>query len=122
MRPTIFLLLLGLAGESLFGQTLGEITGEVRDPSGGLVSGARVTATNPATGASRTAVTKQAGVYSFPALQPSLAAQRHTRRRFGPPTMEKRLSQVKGKLGAPVTQGAKEAITTTSSPLLLRCS
>src|SRR5258707_1741308 len=71
MRPTIFLLLLGLAGERLFGQTLGEITGEVHDPSGGLVAGATVTATNPATGASRTAVTNQAGVYSFPALQPS---------------------------------------------------
>ena len=51
-------------------QTLGEITGEVRDSSGAVVAGATVNATNPATGASRTASSNEAGVYAFPALQP----------------------------------------------------
>src|SRR5262245_1867143 len=53
-------------------QTLGEITGEVRDPSGGLVVGATVAASNRATGANRTALTNEAGIYSFPALQPGM--------------------------------------------------
>ncbi len=51
-------------------QTFGEITGEVRDASGGVIPGAAVTAVNQATNAIRTAVSNNAGVYSFPALQP----------------------------------------------------
>ncbi len=54
----------------LFGQTVGEITGEVTDPSGAILVGASVTATNPLTGATRQTLTNSAGNYSFPALQP----------------------------------------------------
>ena len=57
-----------------FGQTLGEITGEVKDSSGGGVAAASVTVTNQATNAARTAISNDAGVYSFPALQPGLYA------------------------------------------------
>ncbi|MFN7921961.1 MAG: carboxypeptidase-like regulatory domain-containing protein [Bryobacteraceae bacterium] len=51
-------------------QTLGEITGEVRDASGAIIAGATVTVSNPAIGLSRSAVTNESGVYGFPSLQP----------------------------------------------------
>ena len=64
--------LLGLIAPSLPGaaQTFGEITGIVTDPSGALISGARVAVKNKATGAARSAVSNEAGVYSFPSLPP----------------------------------------------------
>ncbi len=58
-----------LTGE-LRAQTLGEITGVVSDSTGAVIVGAKVTATNTGTNAARTAVTNDAGVYSFPAMQP----------------------------------------------------
>ena len=51
-------------------QTQGEITGVVRDSSGAVIPGATVTVVNPSTNFTRTAITNEAGVYSFPALQP----------------------------------------------------
>lgn len=53
-----------------YGQTLGEIVGEVKDASGALIPGASVTATNVATSAARTVETNDAGLYSFPSLVP----------------------------------------------------
>ena len=53
-----------------FGQTFGEITGVVTDPSGALVVGAAVTVSNPATNLTRTATTNNAGNYTFPSLLP----------------------------------------------------
>ena len=52
-----------------FGQdaTLG---GTVTDVSGGLLSGATITATNNATGVVSTAITNASGAYNFPRLQP----------------------------------------------------
>jgi hypothetical protein len=64
------LLLLLLAGVSLFGQTLGDVTGVVLDPQGAPVSGANVTLTNAATNAARTTTTNNEGLYAFPALLP----------------------------------------------------
>jgi hypothetical protein len=55
---------------ALFGQTLGEITGEVRDSSGGVVTGAEIQVTNTGTGAQRRNTSNASGVYSFPLLQP----------------------------------------------------
>jgi hypothetical protein len=63
--------LLSLAA-SLPGQTFGEITGEVHDPSGSVVAGSDVKLVSKATGAERTTVTNGAGLYSFPALQPGV--------------------------------------------------
>jgi hypothetical protein len=54
----------------LCAQTFGEITGEVRDPSGGIIVSADIQVTNKATGAVRRGQTNEAGLYSFPALQP----------------------------------------------------
>lgn len=51
-------------------QTFGEITGEVRDPSGSVAVGARVTSVNAGTNAIRTTTTNESGVYAFPALVP----------------------------------------------------
>src|SRR5262245_12014417 len=56
----------------LSAQTFGEITGTVKDPSGAVIPGAPVTATNSATNAVRSTVTNEAGIYSFPALAPGL--------------------------------------------------
>ena len=55
-----------------FGQTFGEITGVVTDPSGALVVGAAVTVSNPATNLTRTATTNNAGNYTFPSLLPGV--------------------------------------------------
>src|SRR5262249_22224400 len=65
-RRLSFLLLTATA----FCQTLGEISGQVTDSTGGAIPGAKVVATNVDTNAAREVVTNEAGVYSFPSLQP----------------------------------------------------
>lgn len=52
----------------------GELTGEVRDPSGGLVADATVTTTRVDTNQTYTSVTGEAGVYQFSSLKPGLYA------------------------------------------------
>lgn len=52
-------------------QGLGSIVGTVLDPSGAAVAGAKVTATQSATGVSTQAVTNTSGGYVFPALPPT---------------------------------------------------
>lgn len=56
----------------LFGQTLGEITGQISDATGATVSAATITAINTATNASRVATSNESGLYSFPSLPPGL--------------------------------------------------
>ena len=51
-------------------QTLGTITGEVKDSSGAIIPGATVTAQNVATNATREGQSNTSGAYSFPALPP----------------------------------------------------
>ena len=48
--------------------TSGVLNGQVVDASGGAMPGVTVTATNPATGASRVATTDAEGVYQLTAL------------------------------------------------------
>src|SRR6266478_1136819 len=55
-----------------FCQTLGEITGQVTDSTGGAIAGAKITATNINTNGVRDAVSNEAGVYTFPSLQPGV--------------------------------------------------
>ena len=70
-RSVWFLLLLScLGGFKLCGQTFGEITGQITDASGAVVTGATIRVTNAATNANRQAVSNEAGVYSFPSLAP----------------------------------------------------
>src|SRR5690348_11403039 len=59
-----------LTAAALFGQTFGELTGHVSDATGAAVPGARVTLTNVATNAARTAATTDSGDYTFPAVAP----------------------------------------------------
>lgn len=67
----------GLAASALlltaslaFGQTFGEITGQVADSSGAPVPAAAITVTNINTNAARQSVSSGAGDYSFPSLPP----------------------------------------------------
>jgi len=53
-----------------FAQTLGTITGEVKDSTGAVVPGATVSVVNKATNATRTTVTNAVGLFDFPALPP----------------------------------------------------
>jgi hypothetical protein len=73
MKTTLFglgIVFILCSGLPAFGQTFGEITGEVRDAQGAVVPGADVSVTNVAQNVSRTTTTNEAGVYSFPALPP----------------------------------------------------
>src|ERR1700736_106220 len=75
MRTLLFargIVSLFLFGLPMFGQTFGDITGEVRDTSGAAVQGVQITATNTQTNATRVAVTNEAGVYNFPAIPPGI--------------------------------------------------
>ena len=52
-------------------QTLGSLTGEVKDPSGALAPNVTVTLKNVGTNGTRTNVTNQSGIYNFPDLEPA---------------------------------------------------
>jgi len=53
-----------------YAQSTGTINGRVTDPSGGVVPGATVTATNAGTGIARSTVTDSDGLYTIPELTP----------------------------------------------------
>src|ERR1700716_1515392 len=71
MRRTFFV---GLTWLLLYApcvaQTLGTITGEVRDTTDAVVPGVTVTVVNTATNATRTTLSNAVGLFDFPALQP----------------------------------------------------
>ena len=69
MRARIFLVFVLLAAVSLSAQTFrGTILGTVTDPSGAVVSGAKVMVKNTGTGLERTTTTSDDGSYSLPEL------------------------------------------------------
>jgi len=71
MRRSVFAVMVWLITcVPCMAQTLGTITGEVKDGSGGVVPGVTVTATNAGTNATREVQSNEAGAYSFPAMQP----------------------------------------------------
>ena len=53
-----------------YAQTLGTITGEVKDSSGAAIPGATVTAQNVGTNATRTQQSNEVGAFAFPAMPP----------------------------------------------------
>lgn len=53
-----------------WGQASTSLKGTVTDPGGGVIPGVTVTLTNVGTGATRTAVTDNSGLYQFPQLPP----------------------------------------------------
>jgi len=70
MRTTWFLGALLCLGLPLLGQTFGEITGRVSDPSGAGVPNSVLTLTNAATNAVRQTNSTTDGFYSFPSVPP----------------------------------------------------
>jgi hypothetical protein len=70
MRTKSLLAVLFLTGLSLIGQTLGDVSGQVADPSGAGVPNSTVTLTNTATNAARTAETNEQGLYTFTSVPP----------------------------------------------------
>jgi hypothetical protein len=67
-----------------FGQTLGGITGEVKDRSGAAITDAAVTVSNDETNASRSTTSNEAGAYSFPGLTPGTYTVKVERPGFAP--------------------------------------
>jgi len=64
-------LLLLFSAPTLFAQqTFGSVRGEVKDPQGGALRGAKVTLTNEATGLTRSDVTNGTGIYVFGGVDP----------------------------------------------------
>jgi hypothetical protein len=56
---------------ALFSQTLGTITGEVKDGTGASVAGAAITVRNTGTNGIRNVLTNEEGVYNVPAVSVS---------------------------------------------------
>src|SRR5215510_5906387 len=54
---------------ALFAQNA-QLGGIVSDPSGALIPGVTITATNTDTGVATTTITNESGAYTFPSLQP----------------------------------------------------
>jgi hypothetical protein len=71
VRVSVLVLLVSMSGW-LFAQTAGSISGVVTDPSGAVVQGATIKATNNATGAARSTTTNSAGFYSLTNLAPGV--------------------------------------------------
>ncbi len=73
MRKSLLILsLLSAALTTASAQTVGEITGEVKDASGANAPNAAITATNTETNVARSTVTNTSGVYSIPGLAPGI--------------------------------------------------
>src|ERR1041384_6083454 len=49
-----------------------QLGGSVSDPTGALIPGVTITATNTATGVGTTTLTNDSGAYTFPSLQPGV--------------------------------------------------
>src|SRR5262245_18140915 len=86
MRRWLLLALVLVLARVTSAQTFGEITGQVKDPSGAIIQGALVMATNTATNALRSTVTNETGIYSFPALVPGTYSVKAEQRGFQPVT------------------------------------
>ena len=71
-RWLIVLLCLALCTAALAQSTGGRILGRVADPTGAVLAHVRVTATNQATGVSRTAETNDGGDYAFVEIPPAV--------------------------------------------------
>ncbi len=67
---SLLIVLMAMAVTALGQTATGSIRGIVSDPSKAIISGAKVNATNKATGATRNANTNSAGEYQFSALSP----------------------------------------------------
>ncbi len=76
-------LLLALTASLIAQAPVGEITGQVADSTGAVLTGAKVTVTNPATNQIRSVDTNDSGVFSVPALQPGAYSVKIEKSGFG---------------------------------------
>jgi Carboxypeptidase regulatory-like domain len=73
MRSLKYVVLFTLAWAVSWGQApTGQISGTVTDPSGAVISGAEITASNEATNVRRTTTTNDDGLFNLPALPPGI--------------------------------------------------
>jgi outer membrane receptor protein involved in Fe transport len=72
IRVGLVAVTLFMAPMALWAQATGQITGIVTDTSGAVLPGVTVEATNTATGAVRSAVTGDDGLYTLPLIQPGV--------------------------------------------------
>src|SRR4051794_30040702 len=59
-----------IAAIPVAGQTFGEITGRISDPTGAAIPAAQITLTSTATNAVRNTISTDSGDYTFPAVAP----------------------------------------------------
>src|SRR5688572_8131301 len=66
---SVWIVTLSVVGAVAYGQSAGAIVGTVTDPSGALIPGVEVTATDQGTNLKRTVVTNETGNYRIEPLQ-----------------------------------------------------
>jgi len=72
LKRAVTVVVVVLLWAPLAAQTLGTITGDVKDSSGATIPGSTVTVTNVATNAARTQASNEAGAFTFPAMPPGV--------------------------------------------------
>src|SRR6058998_134751 len=66
----LFLLCFVMPANAIAQSSNAALGGTVADPSGALIPGVEITATNTGTGVASTTISNESGAYSFPSLQP----------------------------------------------------
>jgi carboxypeptidase family protein len=110
-----FILFAGMVAFAQAGR--GGVSGTVTDPGGAVVSGAKVTLLNPATGVTQHTVTSAAGLYSFISLNPGVYRVTASQTGFAPAAVDKITVNVDQTTEANVTLkvgAATESVTVTS--------
>lgn len=117
-------LFVGLCAPSLWSQaTWGTITGYVKDPSGAVIPGVTVTATEQSTGVTSKVVTDSSGLYIITHLNPgtyTIAAQSKGFKRFVQENITLQVDST-ARVDCKLILGAvAQSISVTSAPLLLK--
>ncbi len=104
LNPCLRTALLTLAGAACFAQmNVAEIRGQVTDPSGAVVTGAAITATNDATGLKFNAVTNDSGQYLLTQLAPGAYSVRVSAAGFKQVSEENLILHAGEKMALPVS-------------------
>ncbi len=112
----------GLAGAQT--ATTGQITGAVKDPSGAVIAGAKVTLTSPA-GAEREATTDEEGHYRFAMLAPGtykLTVEAPGFKAFVLESVVVKITETTEADASLTLAAARESVTVTAEPPLVQSS
>ncbi len=112
----------GLAGAQT--STTGQITGAVKDPSGAVIAGAKVTLTSPA-GAEREATTDEEGQYRFAMLAPGtykLTVEAPGFKAFVLESVVVKITETTEADASLTLAAARESVTVTAEPPLVQSS